>query len=200
MLGLFSCNNRKDIFESSKNMLSLIKTGTTMPLLDLKDSVKGSAAYSCTYSISTGEKLTVKSTYKKGKGVVTITNNTIIVSPADTGLNIIEFSAADKQGNISTADLELIHFINLKPVAVLNIVKNGNSIMFIASGSYDRDAKFGGKITLYNYYIAEIPYYASLTSDTISYSIQIPKSYTVRLSVRDNDNDTAFVIKTLVIP
>jgi hypothetical protein len=142
----------------------------------------------------------VKSNYKKGKGVVTITNNTIIVSPADTGLNIIEFSVVDKLGNTSIADLELVHFLNLKPVAVLNIEKNGSNIIFSASGSYDRDAKFGGKITLYNYYIAEVPYYASLNSDIMYYSIEIPKTYTVRLSVRDNDNDTAYVVKNLVIP
>ena len=200
LTGLYSCDNRKDIYQDT-HKLSLMKLGTSKLLTLLKDSVKGTATYTCNYSISTQEKLKVNATFLKGKGTFTTSNNIINILPTDTGKSIIEFYVTDNGGITSTAQLELYHFINLKPVAVLKYARINGQDVYSASGSYDRDAKFGGKIISYNFVIKQTgfaDYIATITNDTMLYNLNSGITCNISLKVLDNDNEFSDPVSVVV--
>jgi hypothetical protein len=200
LTGLYSCDNRKDIYQDT-HKLSLIKLGSSKLLTLLKDSVKGTAAYTCNYSISTQEKLKLNANFIKGKGTFTTSGNIINILPIDTGKSIIEFYVVDDAGATSTAQLELYHFINFKPVAVLKYARIDGQDIYSGSGSYDKDAKFGGKIINYNFVIKQAgfaDYTANLANDTMRYNLMNGSTFNISLKVQDNDNEWSDPVSIVV--
>lgn len=195
IISLGSCNNREDYFGQIAT-ISLKKTGTTELVSYLKDSIKGANAYVCSYVISSGEAIIPQGHFKSGTGTISPpSNGTFVITPA-LGENIVEFTIKDKTGHTSTAELALTAFENLPPVAVLQLVPYASGVYkFSGKQSYDRDAKYGGKIVYYKFSLVESTsgginnQYDSTQTDTMRYTFSSDKkSYTISLKVKDNSN------------
>ena len=94
-----------------------------------------------------------------GDGERTVPNGTysILYTPSAPGKTLIHLEAKDSFKNIKEAQVEVVAFQNLDPSA--NLILNNIAILdpkeyeFDASGSYDRDRKFGGGISSYEFKI-----------------------------------------------
>jgi len=193
----YACDNRKDAFDGQRTKIFLQKIGQTDLTTDLKDSVKGSNVYTCNYSLSPNASLVITSNMVKGHANISILNGKINISPQDT-LVIIDFSVSDN-GTISKATVELVHFKNLSPVAVFTVTKSGYKIHIDASGSYDSDAKYGGKIVNYDYEISPGSYSVpSTTLNSIDYSVSSVGDYIINVRVQDKDNQWSQFVATSV--
>jgi hypothetical protein len=206
IISLSACNNREDYFGQVVT-LSLKKTGTTELATYLKDSVKVPNSYVCSYVISSGEAIIPQGHFKAGSGTITPSSNgTFVIAPAP-GENIIEFTIKDKTGHTSTAELALTAFDNLPPVAVLQLVPYASGVYkFSGKQSYDKDAKYGGKIVYYKFSLVESTsgginnQYDSTQTDTMRYTFSSDKkTYTISLKVKDNSNKWSdLTTKTLI--
>jgi hypothetical protein len=111
----------------------------------------------------------------------------------------LEFS--DYYGEKSSTLLELFVFNNLYPVCRLQIkeVKELSDYEYLIdlSSSFDRDARFGGNITTYEYKIGN---YYSLTTDrdAIYHIFPTAGTYDVKCRVKDNDGAWSDIVSTKI--
>lgn len=125
----------------------------------------------------------------------------IVIKPTELKPVSILFKATDDNGKVNKAVLDLNVFDNLKPTANLHIVvkpverpaensrllsmsEGEYSCYLDASGSYDQDDRFGGKIVKYHFTINGKDLYTS--EGEIKFNIS-KGTHTVTVSVQDNE-------------
>ena len=111
--------------------------------------------------------------------------------PNGTGLKTVNFQVSDAYNLQSTANLQLLVFSNLSPVANFIATQTGQfdplQFQIDASTSYDRDAKYGGAISNYEFTIT--PNYRVTTNQPIvNYIFPKVGNYQIALMVQDNDS------------
>ncbi|SMO89493.1 hypothetical protein SAMN06265379_11246 [Saccharicrinis carchari] len=92
-------------------------------------------------------------------------------------------------------------FENLPPVASLQIdaLQNVREYKFDAKGSYDTDAKYGGKIVLYRFFVNDKEIEKSYHT-YMNYTFPKSGEYKIGVQVKDNNDEwSAIVQKTLTI-
>jgi len=92
-------------------------------------------------------------------------------------------------------------FRNLTPVALFTVNKIGISSPYEyevdASASYDRDARFNGKVVEYEYLLAN--YKFSSTLSKIRYVFGSPGQKLIRVRVQDNNGDWSNPVSEYVV-
>lgn len=110
-----------------------------------------------------------------------------------TGLHTLVFNLKDVFEEIAVATLELEAFDNLLPVAVFSINRpatqnDPREYIVDASGSFDRDQKYGGGITGYEYTFLG----KTILVEDSSIPVVFPAADNYDISVRVRDNDSRF--------
>ncbi len=110
------------------------------------------------------------------------------IRPDTIGSYDISFVVTDSKSNKDNASVKLTAFDNLLPVATFTVSyadgKDKHRFKFDASKSYDRDAKFGGKVISYSWLIdGQFP---TNTDPELLMTLQ-NGIYIIGLSVTDND-------------
>jgi len=83
----------------------------------------------------------------------------VSLSPLREGSAEVVFELADKFNGKGTAKLILYAFENLAPEAMIRYdMVNGHEVELDASGSYDRDHRYGGRILSYTFSIDGVPF------------------------------------------
>lgn len=117
-------------------------------------------------------------------------NGVLDIVPISTGNIAYTLVFDDIYGNHQIKDYEFICFENLPPVADLKIKEIGQlsdfEVIIDATGSYDSDSGYDGKVVKYRYQIDD---WFHLTTDKASIKYILPQegTYTVSLQVLDND-------------
>lgn len=119
------------------------------------------------------------------------------VSPKQTGDNEIRFVAEDRFNQKTEVILNLYVFDNLKPVAMLESRSiTTREYEFSAAGSYDRDERFGGKISGYEFTIDGVSF--QTPSPTVRHVFPRPGTYVIRLRVLDNNSAFSDEVETRI--
>jgi hypothetical protein len=120
------------------------------------------------------------------------------IVPGGQGTISITFEATDNIGKGAAATFTLVTFDNLSPVASATLLPTKISgpyeFEFDASASYDKDQKFGGEVTAYEYVINDTD--TIMTSNkVIRHNFPGPGGYRVKYRVHDNEGAiSSFVI------
>jgi len=108
----------------------------------------------------------------------------------------------DSFGDIGDLTMQLTFFRNKPPVAILEIEDIqgfDNEKKLNASKSYDTDSDFGGRITIYRFFVNNKEIEKTYHS-YINYTFPLSGTYEVGLAVRDNDYEwSEITYKTLII-
>ena len=130
-----------------------------------------------------------------------IKNDKIILGATKTGSSNIYITATDSWGKQDKVTFNLTCFNNLTPVATLKVepLTNAREYKLDASASYDMDAKYGGKINLYRFYVNDKEIEKTYHSD-MSYTFPKNGEYKVGVQVKDNNDEWSRLIqKTIII-
>ena len=98
----------------------------------------------------------------------------------------IKIIVVDPYGETDNCDINIISFENLAPVAKFEVTEtSGYAVNISATGSYDKDAKYGGYIEKYRYQI--LPEFdIQVSFNEINYNFGKAGIYEIRVSVMDN--------------
>lgn len=111
--------------------------------------------------------------------------------PLQAGNFTFVVEARDLAGRAGTALVQAVAFDNLLPVAVLKAVQTDSlasgQVRLNATGSFDRDARWGGKVMRYEFKIGDF-YQATVTRSQINYIFPEPGTYRLTLRVQDDDD------------
>ena len=114
-----------------------------------------------------------------------------VFNPNGVGVQSIYLKCTDQYGLTGNASINLTTFKDLPPIGLLTYVKTAVydplEYKIKADQSYDRDAKFGGKIINYEYSISP-SYQVTTPNSYISYIFPTTGNYQVSLRVQDNDS------------
>lgn len=193
--GLFlpSCDNRKDYFiEVNKApSLTLVKNGVELTGNTLTDSLKIGQTLSLHYIISDEERIKLQVTQEQGQSTIDIGSESIDFTGASEGQNLVTLMVKDSFGEQAKFSMTFTVFRNIAPVAFFTVKKIGVSSPYEyeidASGSYDKDARFNGKITEYEYTLAN--YKFSSTLSKIRYVFGSAGQKQIRVRVQDNNGE-----------
>lgn len=187
-----------EVDELRDSLKTSLKIGSDKYYLSLKVSDFEGLIQNLTYSIEVGD-----GTFYQGNdqnelsGSISFDDNglaDIMYAPdlSIDGLHKIEFTVTDNLGNSSTAVLNLFVFENIEPVAARNITLIGVNDQYEydldATGSYDQDFNFGGRIAIYEWEINGV----KLTSKTEISRFIFPSAGNYEIKVRVQDNDGAW--------
>jgi len=122
---------------------------------------------------------------KNGNHTLNYTPNTV------TGTSLIVLEAKDEFDKIASKKIEIVTFDNLAPEAYMKVVtpsvSTDKEYILDASGSFDRDAKFGGTIVSYAFTINGKSFETVDGSPTASWIFGNKGKYTISVSVKDSD-------------
>jgi hypothetical protein len=114
--------------------------------------------------------------------------------PENYGMHRLGLRAKDNFGLTSSVSVQITAFENLAPVAVVRWTKRGLRDKYHyelrANESYDRDARFGGRVEEYEYKILGVIRRVLATTDDAAYhQVIFPQKgiYPYEVRVRDND-------------
>lgn len=208
---LASCDNRKEFLKTLNPLPELQLTsigGRTAVLDSIKYSLKSNkktASFSVVVGGNNQDKevtikavnalglLTLNGVNAEGTHTLKTGTQTLSFTPSATGKTLLNVSVKDNFNNIKEANVEVVTFDNLLPVARLSIqnieVVDEKEYLIDASKSFDSDASFGGFIATYKYRIGNNVF----TSDKSSIRWIFPKAgnYEVGVTVRDSDGGTS---------
>jgi hypothetical protein len=178
---IYGCTEYSDYFQSV-NKAPLISVNS-MP--ELYDTLK--IGHKNQYSLSVVDEENINISFiQTGTDSINISNNILTVFAKGENDNEITLSAMDSFDKESTAMVHLHTFINLPPVAVLEISENTyGGVKIDASGSYDKDYKYGGMIVRYYYNINGYLIEDNLSS--INYIFESTGAKLIKLKVKDNE-------------
>jgi len=198
-----SCDNREDYFidVNKAPSLSLIKNGVALEGDNLLDSLKIGVLLSLQYFIQDEEKIILqvsqdqqKSTFEVGPELISFTGTT-------EGQNNFSLTAKDSFNEEAKFSITFTVFRNIAPVAQFAIKKIGVSSPYEyevdASASYDKDARFSGKITEYEYTLAN--YKFSTTLNKVRYVFGSAGQKQIRVRVKDNSGDWSIHVSQYVV-
>jgi hypothetical protein len=116
--------------------------------------------------------------------------------PVGEGLTRITFTASDQFHNTASANISLLAFKNLSPVAFFSVtpLRNIDSLEYLinASGSYDQDQNFGGGLVQYKYTVERDTILTAQNS--IKHIFSAPGVFTISLQVQDNDGSFSKIV------
>jgi len=114
-----------------------------------------------------------------------------IYTPINEGDVIIVNKVTDIYNRWGSANIYLTVFENLNPVCNIEIEETNifTQMEFVIdlSDSYDKDARFGGKIILYEYKIGD-NYFIQSSHNQINYIFESPGTYVIKVRVKDNND------------
>lgn len=189
----YSCDTRTDYFiEVNKApVLTLIKNGVELPGSTLSDSLKVGQPLSLNYSIEDEENLSIQVTQEGKQSTVVIGSELISITGASEGQYLVTLIAKDSFGKATKFSIAFTVFRNIAPVAVFTVKKIGVSSPYEyevnASDSYDKDARFNGKITEYEYTLANYKFSSPLSK--VRYVFGSAGQKQIRVRVKDNSGD-----------
>ena len=208
-----SCSDRYEYFEKVNQPPSLyfVKNNDLTP--ELTDSIKISRHpyYPIKIQVtdSTSEIASLKFEVARGNGEMFYKNNVLKSNnlnthnssislkwvPADSGVHELAFIATDRFKKSKKATLRLFCFNNLPPVARLNVIplqkESRFEYLLDASESYDQDQNWGGYIISYRFQINGVT--ISTTEPSVKYIFPSPGTYSVYLSVKDEQGELSDV-------
>ena len=188
-----SCDNRKDYFiEVNKTpSLTVLKDGVEVTGGTLTDSVKIGNPYALQYYIQDEETLALNDTQIQGDNGVSIGESIVTFSGINEGLSRVTLWAKDAFGAESTFSLNFTVFRNLPPALHMTVsivaIASPYEVEADASLSYDRDARFGGQIALYEYTFGNYTFTSALSKVRYIFGSAGQKKVSVR--VKDNSGD-----------
>ena len=122
---------------------------------------------------------------KNGNHTLNYTPNTI------TGTSLIVLEAKDEFDKIASKKIEIVTFENLAPEAHIKVVTPNvpadKEYILDASGSFDRDAKFGGTIVSYTFSMNGKSFETVDGSPTASWIFGNKGKYNIGVRVKDSD-------------
>ena len=125
------------------------------------------------------------------KNTFEIVNEVISFTGFAEGQNQVTLTAKDSFGGEAKFSITFTVFRNIAPVALFTVKKIGVSSPYEyevdASGSYDKDARFNGKITEYEYTLANYKFTSPLSK--VRYVFGSAGQKQIRVRVKDNSGD-----------
>jgi hypothetical protein len=198
-----SCDSREDYFiEVNKApVLTLSKNGIELTGNTLADSLKIGEPLSLNYNISDEEKISIQVSQDGQLSTVDIGSELISFTGLNEGQNIVSLTANDSFGREAKFSFTFTIFRNIAPVAFFTIKKIGVSSPYEyevdASASYDKDARFNGKIVEYEYTLANYKFSSPLSK--IRYVFGSPGQKQIRVRVKDNTGDWSALVSEYVV-
>ena len=202
-LFLSSCDNRKDYFiEVNKApTLTLVKNGIELTGNSLTDSLKIGQPLSLHYNISDEENIKLQVTQEQGQSTIDVRSESIDFTGVTEGQNLVTLIAKDSFGEQTKFSVTLTVFRNLAPVALFTVKRIGVSSPYEyevdASGSYDKDARFNGKITEYEFTLANYKFNSTLSK--VRYVFGSAGQKQIRVRVKDNNGDWSNTVSEYVV-
>ena len=198
-----SCDNRKDYFiEINKApTLSLVKDGVELTGKTLNDSLKIGEPYPLYYFISDEEKIPLLAIQDQGKDLVSIGSELITFTGVNEGQSRFSLLAKDSFGASVEFSVSFTVFRNIAPIASFTVKKIGVSSPYEyevdATASYDKDARFNGKIVEYEYTLQN--YTFSSTLSKIRYIFGSAGQKLIKVRVKDNSGDWSNIVSQYVV-
>jgi len=192
-LFLSSCDNRKDYFIviNKAPILTLVKNGVELTGNTLSDSLKIGEPFSLHYFISDEEKIRIQVTQEQQQSIVDIGSDLISFTGVSEGQNLVNLTAKDSFKEEAKFSISFTVFRNISPVALFSVKKIGVSSPYEyevdASASYDKDTRFNGKITEYEYTLANYKFSSPLSK--VRYVFGSAGQKQIRVRVKDNSGD-----------
>jgi hypothetical protein len=202
-LFLSSCDNREDYFIDINKAptLSLVKNGLELKGSTLSDSLKIGEPYLLRYFIIDEEKLSIRVIQEKKENLVEIGSEIVTFTGVSDGQNHVTLLAEDSFGEQAKVSISFTVFRNIAPVALFTIKKIGISSPYEyevdVSGSYDKDARFNGKIVEYEYTLNN--YTFSTTLSKIRYIFGSAGQKLIKVRVKDNSGDWSDIVSQYVV-
>jgi len=155
-LTAIACEEKKDPFEESNQapQVSIFNKNTGALEKSFSDSIKLGQTYQTSFAYFDEDTATLKIVVRAYSGTVTRNGNKISLVTTEAGTNYIEIEATDKYGKKIEARIDLYVFANRNPVGILKVTKHPTipmAVILDASESYDPDAKYGDKISIYKF-------------------------------------------------
>jgi len=186
-----NCDSREDYF-LNVNQAPVINLKLNDSEIDsYNDSIKIGHAITFDYEIVDEEELSL--IVNNGESFISSQNDDKQVSFTGTseGKSTITIKATDSFNESTEKELKFTVFDNLSPVTNFSVTTIGiydpNEIEVDATASYDLDARFGGKIDLYEYTLDSYKFQSTLSKVKYIFGSSGQKKITVR--VRDNNGD-----------
>ena len=196
-LGLIisSCSDYEDCFED-KNDAPQIKlttnNGQEFPESFL-DSLKiENKFYTLKYKVEDEEiNLAIEYSCDKESTTIKHEDGKLIINPTELGEHKIQLKTMDGFGRESSHDVTIVAFDNLPPVAKLDLIEGEGMLhkyerKIDASKSFDKDEKFGGKITMYEFRV-ENQEFIRTPDNFMDYIFPRSGSYRISLRVQDHN-------------
>jgi hypothetical protein len=202
-LFLPSCDNREDYFIDINKAptLSLVKNGLELKGSTLSDSLKIGEPYLLHYIIIDEEKISIRVIQEKKENLVEIGSEIVTFTGVGDGQNHVTLLAEDSFGASAEFSISFTVFRNIAPVASFIVKKIGVSSPFEyevdATASYDKDAKFNGKIVEYEYTLNN--YTFSTTLSKIRYIFGSAGQKLIKVRVKDNSGDWSDIVSQYVV-
>ena len=198
-----SCDNREDYFigVNKAPTLALVKNGVTLEGNTHSDSLKIGVPLSLQYFIQDEEKIILQVSQEQPKSTFEVGSELISFTGASEGQNIFSLSAKDSFNEEAKFSITFTVFRNIAPVAQFTVKKIGVSSSYEyevdASASYDKDARFGGKITEYEYTLANYKFSSPLSK--VRYVFGSAGQKQIRVRVKDNNGDWSSQVSQYVV-
>lgn len=202
-LFLPSCDNREDYFININKAptLSLIKNGVELTGNTLTDSLKIGEPLSFQYFIQDEEKIIIQVTQEQQKSTVAVGTELISFIGVNEGQDLVTLMAKDSFNEETKFSITFTVFRNIAPVASFTVKKISISSPFEyevdATASYDKDAKFNGKIVEYEYTLNN--YTFSTTLSKIRYIFGSTGQKLIKVRVKDNSGDWSDIVSQYVV-
>ena len=191
MLIFWGCDNRKDPYINLDHtpQLTVQKLSDTLAGTSLSDSMKIGKPYIFKYNIIASENLQVTVLKDPVTDSVIINYNTISVNRLTEGISSYILQAIDPFGKNTAANAEITFFLNLPPICNYIVTQPEGPIPYEidinASGSYDKDARWGGRVVNYKYIIGT-DYSIQTELSDIQYVCDGPGQKTITVSCQDD--------------
>jgi hypothetical protein len=198
-----SCDNRKDYFISVNLApnLTLVKNGVEITGNSLTDSLKIGVPLSLHYNISDEEKLRLQVSQDGQQSTVDLGSELVSFTGLTEGQDLVTLTAIDSFNEEAKFSISFTVFRNIAPVALFTVTKIGVSSPYEyevdASGSYDKDARFNGKIIEYEYTLANYKFSSPLSK--VRYVFGSAGQKQIRVRVQDNNGDWSSQVSQYVV-
>jgi hypothetical protein len=226
-IALFSCNTRKDYFETinedpkSSEVEIRTNTGNYIEqgnMVVIRDTLKTASSSNYDFKVIIGDeanKFFIDQVNRQGGGNSTIngayTNEQVYQEtkelnisffPNSTGNHVIDYEVKDVYGKVTIVRLELFTFWNQNPVAKLDFENtqlfDPNEYRISAERSYDRDYRYGGFISEYEFKIG-LYYTVTSSNNYINHIFSESGTYAIRIRVKDNNGDWSDEVSKIII-
>lgn len=198
-----SCDNREDYFidVNKAPSLTLIKNGVTLEGNALSDSLKIGVPLSLQYFVYDEEKIILQVSQEQPKSTFDVGPELISFTGQAEGQNVFSLIAKDSFGQEAKFSITFTVFRNIAPVAQFAVKKIGVSSPYEyevdASASYDKDARFSGRITEYEYTLANYKFSSPLSK--VRYVFGSAGQKQIRVRVKDNSDDWSTQVSQYVV-